>query len=464
MLYTHNQKLIPSVENDEFLPPISRWTSLAGIFLISNVAVGITLSSWIQYNVIVKADATVRPTGEIRVVQTAIPGTIKSILVKENQVVKKGDIMAILDTEQLLIQQSQLLVNIQQGELQLVQIDAQVRNLENQILAEKTVIETMIINAQADLERNQREYQEKQINTQSEFLSAEASWQKAKTDLQKAQADLEFAKIDRDRYEQLSQIGAIGRREFEQKQLVVQQLELTIASEKKSFEIAKIKVQSAKAAINPTSAMVTIAKQNIAQETARGKANLASLNKEKQALIERRVQLQTQINQLHKELEQLENQIQKSTIIATNNGIILKLNLRNSGQVVGASESIAEIVPNNAPLVVKAIIPTSEIKKVAVGQKVTLRVDACPYPDYGTLEGVLKTISPDVITTQNSHQSVATSNSYFEATIKPDKLGFGNGNHQCYIQSGMQVKADIISREETALRFILRKARLITDL
>lgn len=66
--------------------------------------------------------------------------------------------------------------------------------------------------------------------------------QKAKTDLQKPQTDLEFAKVDRDRYEQLSRIGAIGRREFEQKQLVVKQSELILKAEQKSFEIAKIKV------------------------------------------------------------------------------------------------------------------------------------------------------------------------------------------------------------------------------
>jgi HlyD family secretion protein len=43
-------------------------------------------------------------------------------------------------------------------------------------------------------------------------------------------------------------------------------------------------------------------------------------------------------------------------------------------------------------------------------------------------------------------------------------MKFGNGDRQCYIQSGMEAKADIISKEETALQFILRKARLITDL
>ncbi|QYX30996.1 HlyD family secretion protein [Sphaerospermopsis torques-reginae] len=464
MLYTHNQKFIPSGENDEFLPPISRWTSLAGIFLIGTVVTGITLSSWIKYNVTVKVDAIVRPTGEIRVVQSEMEGTIKSIFVKENQVVKTGDVIAHIETDKLLIKKSELQGNIQQGNLQIMQINAQIRILDNQILAEKQVTEKVVAAAKADLLRNEREYQERQINTKGEFLAAEANLQKAQTGLQKAQADLEFAKLDRDRYEQLSQIGAIGRREFEQKQLVVQQTQLTLASEKKSFDIAKIKMTSAKAAVNPTPAILVMAKERIAQETAKGQANIASLNKEKQALIERRVQLQTQIQQSQKELQQIENQIRKSIIVATSNGIILKLNLRNPGQVIRASESIAEIVPNNSSLFIKAMIPTNEIKKVAVGQKVQLRVNACPYPDYGTLKGVVKTISPDVITTQNNNTGIATASNYFEATIEPETLQFGNSNHQCYIQSGMQVKADIISREETALQFMLRKARLITDL
>ncbi|AFZ60341.1 HlyD family efflux transporter periplasmic adaptor subunit [Anabaena cylindrica FACHB-243] len=464
MLYTHNQKLVSSVENDEFLPPISPWTSLAGIFLLGTVAVGITLSSWVKYNVTVKAEATVRPTGEIRVVQPEMDGTIKSILVKENQVVKKGDVIAHLDTEQVLIKKTQMQGNIQQSSLQIIQIDSQIRILNSQILAEKEVIKRIVASAKADLLRNKREYQERKINTQNEFLSTEAGLQKAKTDLQKAQADLEFAKLDRDRYEQLSQIGAIGRREFEQKQLVVQQTQLTLQAQQKSYQIAKIKVKSAKAAVNPTTAMVMIAQERIAQETAKGQGNIASLNKEKQALIERRLQLQTQIQQFQKELQQIENQLKKSILSATNNGIILKLNLRNPGQVVRASESIAEIVPNNASLVIKAMIPTAEIKKVAVGQKVQLRVNSCPYPDYGTLKGVVENISPDIIPTQSNNSGILTSSGHFEATIQPEKLEFGNSNHQCHIQSGMEVKTDIISREETALKFMLRKARLITDL
>ncbi|MEH2144406.1 biotin/lipoyl-binding protein [Nostoc sp.] len=44
-----------------------------------------------------KANATVRPTAEIRLVQAATEGTITSLKVKENQVVKKGDAIALID-------------------------------------------------------------------------------------------------------------------------------------------------------------------------------------------------------------------------------------------------------------------------------------------------------------------------------------------------------------------------------
>ncbi|MBU6345854.1 HlyD family secretion protein [Cylindrospermopsis curvispora] len=466
MFYTHRPKLISSVDNPQFLPPVSRWTSLAGIFLIGTVTSAIALASWVKYNVTVKVDAVVRPIGEVRVVQPEVEGTIKSILVKPNQTVKIGDVIAYLNTDDLLIKKSQLQGNIQQGNLQISQVYAQIRILDRQILAETQVAQNAITSARVDLLRNQREYEEQQVSTQGEFLAAQANWQKAKASLDKARADLSFAKMDKERYQELSQIGAVGRRELEQKALTVQQTQSILDTERKSLEMAKIKVQSAQAAINPTPAAVMIAQERIAQETARGVSNIASLNKEKQALIERRVQLETQIKQSIKELEQVENQMRKSMILATSNGIILKLNLRNPGQVIRPSESIAEIVPDSSDLLIRALIPTEEIQKVNIGQQVQLRVGACPYPDYGTLQGVVQTISPDVITNQSNNQGTTNrmGNGYFEATVKPASLQFGHGRHQCYLQSGMEVKADIISKQETALEFMFRKARLITDL
>ena len=89
MLSDPNPDFLRPVQSDEFLPPISRWTTLGGLFLIGTVGAAFALATVIKYNVTVKAPATVRPTGELRIVQAATEGSVKRILVKENHVVKQ---------------------------------------------------------------------------------------------------------------------------------------------------------------------------------------------------------------------------------------------------------------------------------------------------------------------------------------------------------------------------------------
>ena len=106
-------------------------------------------------------------------------------------------------------------------------------------------------------------------------------------------------------------------------------------------------------------------------------------------------------------------------------------------------------------------------------QTAQMRVSACPYPDYGTLKGKVSLISPDAISPQNNSPAAATpaslktaasSRAFYEVTIEPESLSLGRSDKPCSVQLGMEGRADIISREETVLKFLLRKARLIADL
>ena len=88
MLNDLNPAFLRPVQSDEFLPPVSIWTTIGGLFLVGGVGAAVALAAFVKYNVTVKAAATVRTIGEIRIVQAAITGSIKSILVKENSSVK----------------------------------------------------------------------------------------------------------------------------------------------------------------------------------------------------------------------------------------------------------------------------------------------------------------------------------------------------------------------------------------
>ncbi|MDJ0555355.1 MAG: HlyD family efflux transporter periplasmic adaptor subunit [Microcoleaceae cyanobacterium MO_207.B10] len=122
------------LESDEFLPPLSRWSSLGGMFLVGTFGVAIAMMSVVKYNPTVRTEAIVRPTGDVRIVQAVTEGKVESVEVKENQVVEAGDAIARIDESGLSRQKNQLQEKIKQCEVELEQINQQISALEVQIL------------------------------------------------------------------------------------------------------------------------------------------------------------------------------------------------------------------------------------------------------------------------------------------------------------------------------------------
>jgi hypothetical protein len=87
--------ILPVVQENDFLPPISLWTQLGGLFLAGAVGIAIALAAVTPYKVTVQAQANIRPAGELRLVEAETEGSVIDIRAKENQIVKKGDILEI---------------------------------------------------------------------------------------------------------------------------------------------------------------------------------------------------------------------------------------------------------------------------------------------------------------------------------------------------------------------------------
>jgi HlyD family type I secretion membrane fusion protein len=454
-----NTDFLPLAHTQEFLPPLGRWTTFGAIFIIATIGLIFPLASVIKYREIVKAQASVRPTGELRIVQAATGGQITHISVRENQPVKKGEVIATIDDSRLQTKKSQLQSNIQQAKQQIIQINAQISALNSQIQAERDRINRAVTSAKAELSRRQRDYRDKQIVTAAEVEEAEAN-------LNSVKAALNSARSKRNRYQNAAKQGAISKDQLEEVTLAVRQQEQAV-------EATMAKLQQTQAALNPSQAEVAIANQEIARERASGEATLANLKREREALIQQQIEISKQLNSDSRELQQVETDLTQAIVSAPIDGVLFKLNLRNSSQSVQPGEEIAQIAPSNVPLMVKAVISPQDIGKLKPKQQVQMRVSACPYPDFGTLKGVVSQISSDTIKPQNngmtttiataSNQREGLATAFYEVTIEPESLFLGKGKNQCSIQLGMEGRADIIAREDTVLKFLLRKARLITD-
>lgn len=491
MASTPPQNFLPTVRENQFLPPISRWMTLGGLFIVGCVGLVVTLASVTKYKISVKAAATVRPAGELRIVQATTEGTVTRVLVVENQEVKKGDVLAVINNSRIQTKKSQLQSNIQQAQLQLAQLNAQIRAIDTQILAETERNKRAIASAEAELSRRNREYRDTKITAAADVEEAEANFKQAQSQLQKAHAEFQSnlaslrsalasfkaAKSRRDRYKPLAKSGAFSLNQLEEAQLTVEQQEQAVELQKgvlsaqkqeieRQREVVKsvyTRIKRAKAATYPSQSEVVIAFERIYLEKASGQATLATINRERESLIQQRIEIEKQRLSDVRELQQVQIDLSQTVISAPDDGILFKLNLRNSGQSVRTGEEIAQVAPNKTQILIKALVAAQDIGKVKKGQKAQLQVSACPYPDYGTVKGVVSSISPDAIIPQSNSDSTITHTTVYEVMIEPESLSLNQGNKKCTIQLGMEGRVDIISTEESCIQFLLRQARLIID-
>lgn len=313
MISKSQANFLPLVQDNEFLPPISRWTTFGGLFIVFALSLAVPVAAVVKYKVTVKGQAVVRSAGELPIVQAATEGQVMHIYVKENQTLQKGDIIATIDDSRLQTKKNQMQSNIQQARLQLIQTVPQINAINSQIRAESDRTNRTIASAKAELQGRERDHQDKKITSITELQETEANVKMAQEELYAGQAQLQSALANlhateaalgaatskQSRYDSAAKQGALSRDQLEEVQLAVKQQQQAVQAQKATYKAqektnerlkqavngAIAKRDRAQAALNPSNADVAIATEHIAQEKASGEVNKASLERELQTLL-----------------------------------------------------------------------------------------------------------------------------------------------------------------------------------
>lgn len=292
----------------------------------------------------------------------------------------------------------------------------------------------------ADLQGRRLKLQGDDQALQRERVSREqenrASLEAAQLEVEKAEAALRFAESEYTRYSQLVSSGAGSVQQMEEK-------------------AANLKV--ARSGLSK-------ARQLVEEQRSRGDSQLA--------------QLSQRLSENLAERAQLGRDLGSTMVRSPADGIVFSVGLRNPLQVVMAGQELARIAPREKSLQVKVLVPSADIANVQKGQRADLRITGCPYPDFGTLPGRVVSIAPDAVTAappqgqdaSGANQANAGSapaagsaaGGAYEVTIQPDRTQLRAGSRRCELRLGMDLNADITTRVETVLQFLLRKIRLLT--
>jgi HlyD family secretion protein len=147
-------------------------------------------------------------------------------------------------------------------------------------------------------------------------------------------------------------------------------------------------------------------------------------------------------------LAQAKNKLKQRFIYAPVTGVISALNIHHTGEVVQPGETIAEVTPNDAPLVLEVSLPNREAGFVKTGMPVQVKFDAFPYQNYGVMPGKVVSISPDAKTDERLGV-------FYRVEVSIDRDSVKANNQTWKLKAGQTATADIVIRQRSIADILL---------
>lgn len=144
-----------------------------------------------------------------------------------------------------------------------------------------------------------------------------------------------------------------------------------------------------------------------------------------------------------------EDQLKRIDIRSPQDGIVHELAVHTIGGVIGAGETVMQIVPVNDRLVVETKIQPTDIDQIHVNQQATLRFSAFNQRTTPEVIGHVKTVAADLVNNPQTGESWYTARIQIESEelSKLDNLS---------LLAGMPVEAYIKTSERTALSYLVK--------
>lgn len=138
--------------------------------------------------------------------------------------------------------------------------------------------------------------------------------------------------------------------------------------------------------------------------------------------------------------------------------VVLEIAPRSVGSVMREAETLFTLVPVGVPLEIEARIPARDIGQIAVGDDVTVKLEAFPYQHYGTLSGTVSVVSRDSFVDDNANGATATTGDakpYYKVRVRLGDAHLRNAPPDFHLTPGMTASAEIKVGSRRLITYLL---------
>lgn len=284
-----------------------------------------------------------RIEGDDSAVSGKTTGRLLQVNVREGDIVKAGDVIAVLDDDQVRAREDQARAGVAQAEARLRSARQQVAVLNQQV-------------QQSNVEKGQSK-----VDAQGRVRQAEAELAAAEAEVVQQEASYKLALYDKEAYTRLAQSGAVSERQGKQAQTTADTQAAVVAASKRRLEATRGALTAAQASLS-NSDIRGLQAAALLQQIAQQQAEIANAVADEQ-----RVKAQ---------LEEARANRNDLTVRAPFEGTVVT-RTAEPGEVLTAGTPIITLL-DLKKVYLRGYIPEGQIGHVKVGQAARVYLDSNP--------------------------------------------------------------------------------------
>lgn len=401
---------------------LARMVSLA-ICVIA--AISLVYACVASIDVVVTAQGRVIPAGRSKVIQSLEAGVVRTILVRDGQKVKAGEVLLELDTTTTAADRDRLQREYWEAESEVARVNATLSTrpvLSLNVLVPKEIS----LNQQSMFDSRLLEQRARVATLQAEIARRQADQDAIAANLTQLRLSLPLVKKKFEMRDDLARTGHIT-----EAGLIESKLELINIEKELAIQGNRLKESQASfSAANLQLAQVQ------AEFRARGQAELIEATKKREGVSQELIKAN-----LRRELQSLRSPI---------DGVVQQLSVSTLGGVVTQAQALMTIVPENTPLEVEAQVMNRDIGHIKVGQRVINKVETFDFTRYGYIEGSVLWVGTDAITDPRQGL-VYPVRIKLNANETPSAINGRRG----FVSAGMNITADVRTDERRLIEYFV---------
>jgi adhesin transport system membrane fusion protein len=384
---------------------------------------------WTHYAVldeVTRGMGQVIPSQRVQIIQNLEGGILEEIMVRENQIVQKGDVLVRISNEMARSSLEDVASQALEHQAAIARLEAEAGGTEPEFSEElkqkapDAVRDQMAIyrarKAQLDHELAVLRSQYSQRVQEAREMTIRRN--QAAQDLKLAQEQMEIARplMEKNVYPRVDYLS----------------LERTVSSLRGDVQTLNVSIPR-----------IQQAAQEIKQREAQRLAEFKAL------ALQEMNQHQVDLNSKRYALEAGKDRVMRTDVRSPVRGTVKQVILNTLGGVVKPGEPILEIVPLDDTLLIEANIKPADIAFLHPGQKAMIKITAYDFSIYGGLEGSVEQISADTIENQKGE-------SFYKVKLRTKASAITYRGEKLPIIPGMTASVDILTGKKSVLDYLLK--------